>query len=187
MKINITKGFTLIELLVVISIIGLLSSVVLASLSTARGRAIDSKLIQLAGQLQNVFALELLQSNSYANFNRPSWRATPYPCTDTPSGPNFTGIYAADFIRICSEIVTTSQSFNPQPQGYNFWTGQNVIPFNANTYSFMIYLPHATRVAGSEQYYCVGSNGKKTIGTSAAVSPSTNFWSRGGCVNDPTL
>lgn len=51
------KGFTLIELLVVISIIGLLSTVILASLNIAKSKANDSKRLADIKQISN--ALEL--------------------------------------------------------------------------------------------------------------------------------
>ncbi len=54
---NSKKGFTLIELLVVISIIGMLSSVVLASLNSSRVKGRDAKRISDIRQIRN--ALEL--------------------------------------------------------------------------------------------------------------------------------
>lgn len=57
---NKNKGFTLIELLMVVSIIGLLSSIVMSSLSTAREKAKISKIVQEKHQAD--LFLELYQA-----------------------------------------------------------------------------------------------------------------------------
>lgn len=60
-----SKGFTLIELLVVIAIIGILSSVVLASLSTARAKSRDARRISDIGQIQLALELYYDASSTY--------------------------------------------------------------------------------------------------------------------------
>ena len=66
------RGFTLIELLVVISIIGFLSTVVLASLNTARARARDAKRISDIRQLQAALELYKNTNGSYPPCTAPN-------------------------------------------------------------------------------------------------------------------
>ena len=59
------KGFTLIELLVVVAIIGLLASVVMANLNTARAKARDAIRVESIRSIQT--ALELYNT-TYGNY-----------------------------------------------------------------------------------------------------------------------
>lgn len=98
---NTKKGFTLIELLVVIAIIGILSSIVLASLTTAREKARDARRISDIGQIK--LALEL-----YFDAHQM------YPST-TPSG--YSGDDAAvQYLRAQNFLSTTP---TPLPGGAN--------------------------------------------------------------------
>ena len=62
---NFKKGFTLIELLVVIAIIGILSSIVLASLSSARTKGEDAA---IQADLANMRAQAELYYSTYGNY-----------------------------------------------------------------------------------------------------------------------
>ncbi len=60
-----TAGFTLIELLVVIGIIGVLASVVLASLGPAREKARDSRRLHDLGQIKNALELYYAENKTF--------------------------------------------------------------------------------------------------------------------------
>jgi len=71
-------GFTLIELLVVVAIIGMLSSVVLASLNGAREESRDARRLQDLHQIQNALELYSVSNGKYPSTSDAwvgSWQA----------------------------------------------------------------------------------------------------------------
>lgn len=68
-----TRGFTLIELLVVIAIIGILSSVVLVSLNSARAKSRDARRLADLKQLETALAIYHNDNRAYPTTNG-GWR-----------------------------------------------------------------------------------------------------------------
>jgi prepilin-type N-terminal cleavage/methylation domain-containing protein len=59
------KGFTLIELLVVIAIIGLLSTIAVVALNSARSKSRDAKRVADIKQIQTALELAFAETNGY--------------------------------------------------------------------------------------------------------------------------
>jgi len=78
------KGFTLIEMLIVIAIIGILSSVILVGLGSARAKARDSRRISDIRQIQNGLEIYYSKTQVYVSGDSTALYA---PTPDLPALP----------------------------------------------------------------------------------------------------
>jgi len=164
------KGFTLIELLVVISIIGLLASIVVTSLSSAKQKAKVSVFISELRQMRSLMDLEHGSTGSYVGLRSNAWVGvgpvspavscdTAYPVGAPPS------VYTAQANALCQKIVEVSGG------QYSLLVSGTPTTFSIQGY---LYSPSGSLL------YCIGSSG-----TTFGVPYSPTVYNNVGCLNNP--
>lgn len=154
---NLQSGFTLIELLVVVAIIGILASVVLASLNTARSKGSDAA---IKANLDNMRA----EAAIYYDGTGAQTYGVSYACTVTS-----TGTVATSCLGVFSD--TTMQAALKQAASSSGATVTGTTDATSQLYGI-----EAVLKADTTKGWCVDSAGKSeqvtlaTAGTAAAVT-----------------
>ena len=148
MQKNRFKGFTLIELLVVIAIIGILSAVVLASLTTARSKGNDAAIQSDLNTIQT-------QAEIYYDSNSSSYNST----NATISACSGTG----------TMFDSTNKTISNALQGIANNGGSATCSISSDGSAYAV---EVQSVSNTANYFCIDSTGvsEKTTGTITSAS-----------------
>lgn len=137
------KGFTLIELLVVIAIIGILASVVLASLNTARTKGND---VKIKSQIGNIRAAAEAYYIGIGNYGGPATT-----CTGGTAGSMFTSTDVEGLV-----------------DSNNYPSNANLVCNGSNT-AWAV----SAQLAGTSNFWCADSTGASKAESAALGSGVT--------------
>ena len=148
-------GFTLIELLVVIAIIGILSSVVLVSLNSARSKGKDTRIISDVQQVRTT--LEGNYNGSvYADLYSTTANSAGIALATTTNGGGFANINT-----LAADAISQGGGLNIFG-ATNGTTGSVTVP-NGTSYAIFGKL-------STGNYFCVASNGSTAQSTTSNAS-----------------
>ena len=173
-----SRGFTLIELLLVVGIIGLMSAIVMSSLTTSRGRARDAFVKRQLTEMRTLMAREFSDNGTYTNLKDNGGSKGPGATCTLGGGAGLKGSYATNFKSACDALIAS--------MGSNCGTGVCLRfdqPLSSPLrFSIYAYLPEASRLAGSDRFLCMGSNGRSSVSTMVGLGTQS-----AGCYADPPL
>ena len=131
------NGFTLIELLIVIAIIGILSSVVLASLNISRVKARDVQRISQIKEIEKAMNVYFFDTGEYVECDNSIAGSNTYWCGRCPNDPDGVNKFREALQPLIdngyiSSIENDPSSHKPRENGnclsYEFWTYRGTSP-----------------------------------------------------------